>query len=235
MSWYEEFDYTEDPFTESEKLFGLEKVMEELVYRVESGSMVFVEGRPGLGKSAVIKAIISHFAGRGKVIYFDCGQIEKRMNIENLMTGKYGLFGRLFGKKPKNMILLLDNSNFLTKKNCERIKHYFDNNFIKSVVFTGLSYSRAHFSKSLRDRIGGRIIRLKELTPEQAVELVRERASAIEMLTEDIIRKIYAHSGKNIKKFLSNLSEVCEKAVHDGDGKISDRHLTEVFGDKNEQ
>ncbi|MBI2142401.1 ATP-binding protein [Candidatus Woesearchaeota archaeon] len=232
MAWHEKYDFGEDPFAPDERVYGLDKALDELVYRVESGSMAFVEGKEGTGKSAVLKQLIKRFGGKGKVIYFDCGQIERKVNIEKLMTGKYGLFGRIFGIKPGDMVLLLDNANFLSKKNCERIKNYFDNNYIRSVVFTGLSYSKAHFSKSLRDRIGGRIARLKQLSPEQAVQLVNGRAPGIELLSSETIKKIYKLSGNNPKKLLENLGLACEKAVSEGADKVEEKHIKEVFGDE---
>ncbi len=232
MAWYENYDFDEDPFLSSGKVFGIDEVLNELSYRVESGSMVFLEGKEGFGKSAVIKELIRAFGGKGKVIYFDCGHIEKKVNIESLMKGKYGIFGKLFGVNPKNMMLFLDNANFLTKKNCERIKYYFDNNYIKSVVFTGAAYSKAHFSKSVRDRIGGRVIKLKELSPEQAVELVRSRAPNLDIFSDELIKKIYRHSGGNVKKFLADLSSASERACNEGDGKVSEKHIVEVLGDK---
>ncbi len=230
MAWYEMYDFSEDPFTDPDKVYGMEKVVDDLAYRVESGSMAYVEGRPGSGKSIILRKLIESFGGKGKIVYFDCGQMDRRVNIEALMKGKYGFFGSMFGKVPKNMILLLDNANRLSKKNCEKIKYYFDNNFVKSVVFTGSSYSKAHFSQSLRDRIGGRVIKLKDLTPEQAVLLVKDRAPDLKMLPEDIIKKIYKLSGNNVKQFLAHLSAVLERAASEGADKVSEKHVKEVFG-----
>ncbi len=230
MAWYEKFDLEEDPFLAKGKVYGIDNVLSELSYRIESGNMVFLEGKSGYGKSAVIAELIKTFGGKGKVIYFDCGQIEKKVNIEDLLKGKYGFFGKLFDVKPKDMILLLDNANFLTKKNCERIKYYFDNNYVKSVVFTGIAYSKAHFSTSLRDRIGGRVTRLKELTPEQAVELVKKRAPDFDAISETLIKKVYRHSGGNVKKFLSDLSAICEKALSGDDEEVSEQQVNDVLG-----
>ncbi len=230
MAWFDEYDFTSDPFRDSGDLYGLDKVLDELIYRIESGSMVYIEGKTGSGKSTVLRKIIEQFGGRGKVIYFDCGQFDKKVNIENLMTGKYGFFGRLLKSTPKNMILLLDNTSSLSKKNCERVKYYFDNNFIKAVVFTGISYSRAHFSKSVRDRIGGRVIRLQDLSPEQAVEAVNSKAPGQTLLSPEVIKKTFKASGSNTKEFLSNLSRLCEKAVNEGADKVSEKHLNELFG-----
>ncbi|MBI2133544.1 orc1/cdc6 family replication initiation protein [Candidatus Woesearchaeota archaeon] len=232
MAWYNNFDFDEDPFLSEGKLFAANDVLDEMKYRVESGSMVFLEGKEGFGKTAVLKCLIDVFGGKGKIIYFDCGRIEKKVNIEDLMKGRYGFFGRMFGVKPKNMMLFLDNANFLSKKNCERIKYYFDNNFIKSVVFTGISYSRAHFSKSVRDRIGGRVIRLKGLSEDQAIGLVRERVPNTDIISDDMAKVIFRHSGGNVRKFLADLSAASEKAVSDGAEKVSEKHISEILGDQ---
>ncbi len=233
MAWFEQYDFDEDPFTASGRVFGMDKIIDDLIYRVESGSMVFVEGKEGLGKSALLMKLVDFFGGKVKVFFFVCGHIERKVNIEKLMVGKYGFFGRIFGARPKNMMLFLDNASSLSKRNCERIKYYFDNNFIKSVVFTGVSYSRAHFSKSVRDRIGGRVIRLKELDDNQLVDLVKERAPGVDLFSDEIIKKVYKQSGNNTKKFLSHLSLLAEKAAGEGSSKVTENHLKEAFGDLN--
>ncbi|MBI4438558.1 orc1/cdc6 family replication initiation protein [Candidatus Woesearchaeota archaeon] len=235
MAWYDDYDFSDDPFAVSERVYGLDKVFDELVYRVESGSMAYIEGKDGSGKTALVRKLIGEFGGKGKVILFDCGQIGRKVNIEGLMKGKYGLFGRVFGAVPRDMMLFLDNANQLSKKNCERIKYYFDSNYIKSVVFTGTSYARAKFSKSVRDRIGDRVIRLKPLTPEQAVELVNERAPGLKLLSEDAIKKIYKRSGSNVRMFLTGLSAACASAVNEGSGQVSDEQIKKAFGDTDGQ
>ena len=230
MVWYENYDFESDPFLKPEMTFGSKKVVDELVYRVESGSLVYIEGPAGAGKSSVLRKLIDEFGGKGKVIFFDCGQIDRKVNIELLMTGKYGFFGKMFKVKPKDMILLLDNANYLSMKNCERIKYYFDNNFVKSVIFTGTYYAKAHFSDSLRDRIGGRVVQLPVLSPDDAVKLTRERAPNVDLFTDDIIKKIYKQSQNNPKKFLSNLSSIAQKAWSDGEAKVTEDWLKGYFG-----
>lgn len=230
MAWYEKYDLAEDPFLSQEIIFGIEDIIREAAYRVESGSMAFIEGKSGTGKTAVMKRLIRLFGGKGNVIFFDCEQIDKKANIESLLKGRYGLFGRMLGIKPKNMILLLDNANRLTKKNCERIKYYFDNNHIKSVIFTGVSYSKTNFSKSVKDRIGGRVIKIKELSAEQAVDLVRERVPELNIFSDEMLKKLYKHCGGNVKKFLADLSEASQRAESLGE-EVSEKHLKEVLGD----
>ncbi len=231
--WYEKFNFYEDPFLATPGAFetvGTNGLLDELTYRINSGSMVFLEGGEGSGKTAVLRQLIGRFRGRGKVIYFDCASIAKSLNIERLMKERYGLTGRIFGIIPRDMILLLDGVSHLSKRNSERVKYYFDQNYIKSVVFTGDSYSKAELPESVRHRIGKRIIRMPQFTEEMAVELVRKRIGDEKLLTNDIIKKIYKHSGSSPKRLLENCSMACRIAFESGAEQVGEEHLR-IFGE----
>ncbi len=232
--WWEKLEFEKNPFSTSPddfEPFGLDKFIEDLSYRIEAGSIAFIEGSRGTGKSSLLKAIISRFSGKGKVIFFDCKSIERDVNIENLMKERYGFFGKLFNIIPRGMILLLDNMQFLSRKNAERIKYYFDNNYIKSAIFAGESYKRAALPKGLKERIGNRVTALKPLSEDQAVEAIKARIGSRIMATE-IIRRIYRLSGKNIIKCLENCGRICEKYIKNSEDSISESNLKEFFGDK---
>ena len=129
MEWFEDLGFFDNPLgleplrTDSETKF-FDKEFEDLLYRVRAGSIVILQGYNGTGKTQLLKNIIDNF--RGKVIYVNASNVSKRLNIEDILRKKYGFFKRLTGKIPKNMVLLLDDVNKLTRKNCERIKFYFD-------------------------------------------------------------------------------------------------------------
>lgn len=230
MEWFEELDFDENPFDTnptrfSTKLVGVDEIMEELLYRVASGAMVFIEAKDGKGKTSLLWNIIKKHRGKGKVIYVDCEKLEKDLNIEELLTKRFGLSGRLFRKKPNNMILLLDNVSELSRRNMERIKFFFDEGYILSVVYTGKSYDDVKFSKSLRDRIGRRVVKLPELEPYQAVSLVRNRIGNSEMISDEMIESVFARSGKDPKIMLENLDKMFSKAVESKKQKLTKEDL----------
>jgi hypothetical protein len=230
MEWFEELDFDEDPFDTnpirfSTKMVGVEDIMEELLYRVSSGAMAFIEAKEGHGKTSLLWNIIKKHRGRGRVIYVDCEQLEKDLNIEGLLTKRFGLRGRLFGKKPRDMILLLDNVPELSRRNMERIKFFFDEGYILSVVFTGKSYDDVKFSKSLRDRIGRRVIKIPGLEPYQAVSLVRNRIGSNDMISDELIETLFAKSGRNPKALLENLQTLFLKAVESKKDKLTKEDL----------
>ena len=235
MNWYEELDFEEDPFDTNpkkvaDKLVGMDELLEEVFYRVAAGSMLFIEGKLGSGKSSILWNVIKKYQGKGKLIYFDCEQIEKDLNIENLMINKYGLLGRLLKKKPRDMILLLDNVSTLSKKNTERVKYFFDQGYILSVVFTGSNYSKLNFSKSLKERIGTRILKTKELEPYEAVALVRNRVGELDIISDDVIEHIFKNSNKNPLKLLQNLDKIFSYAIENNEKKITMQIAKKVVG-----
>jgi MoxR-like ATPase len=172
--WYEELDFEENPFSTNpsdfvKNIVGREEVIDELIYRVRAGSMVFLEGEDGMGKTALLRLVIRKFKGKGKVIYVNCDKLEKELNIEELLVMKNGFIqGMLMKKYPRGMILLLDNVSKLSEANTERIKYFFDEGHLKSVIFTGDKFNDAEFSESLKQRIA-KTLKLEKLEEYQAV------------------------------------------------------------------
>lgn len=229
MDWYEELDFYDNPLTTNpddfiEGLIGVDDLQKELFYRVESGSMVFVEGAAGLGKTAVLRKVIRQFSGKKKIIYFDCRQVNE-LDIEKLMRARYGLLGKLFNAAPKGMIVLLDNASFLSRKNAEKIKHYFDYGYIRSVVFTGERYSKSSLPASVKERIGKKLLLLRRLAEDEAVELVKHRLEGMPVVSDELIKKVFKRSLKNTKKFIENCEKVCENAVNEKRKEASEEDL----------
>jgi len=132
MKWYEEMGLEENPLGVDTvgtvyELVDRERECKELLYMILSGNMMVIEGKPGFGKTMLLMYAIDNFKGKGKVIYVDARKLNKKLDIEKLMIKRYGFFkGKLLGKLPKNMILLLDNVESISKRNCEKIRYYFD-------------------------------------------------------------------------------------------------------------
>ncbi|MBW2970538.1 AAA family ATPase [Candidatus Woesearchaeota archaeon] len=230
MEWYEELYFDENPFDTNpkrfaDKLVGLHDVLDELFYRVSAGSIVFIEGKDGFGKSSLLWNIIKKYKGKGKIIYVDCSAISYDLNIEKLLINSQGLGGRLLRKMPQGMILLLDNVNELSKTNTERVKFFFDQGYLRSVIMTGEALGKLKLSPSLVERIGKRIIKLKELDQHQAVALVRHRIEDSEMIDDELIQEVFKRSDKNPRKLLENLEKLFMHAVERNEEKLTKEHL----------
>ena len=221
MEWYEKFDFDENPFSTDprenhDKLVDMEEIIEEIFYRINSGSMLVVEGFEGAGKTTLLMVAAKKFGGKKRVAYVDCKVLHKKLNITRVLQNRYGFFGRLLNKKPKNMIVLMDNIHELSKLNTERLKYYFDQNYIKSIIFTTEKYSKVKFSDSLRDRIGKRVVKIPKLSDYDAAEIIRKRVDddSSELFNETIIEKIFKISKNSPKRLLENCARVAQVAAN---------------------
>jgi len=215
MEWYEELDMEQDPFidTETTQLIGYEDIIQEIFYRISAGDMLFIEGREGSGKTALLKRVIARFRGRGKIIYLDGKKLDKSMNIGETLKKSVGFWKRVMGREPSNLILLMDDVEEVTRKNSERIKYHYDQNYVRAVIFTGTNYKTAGFTDSLRERIS-KVVRLKELTEDEAVEIVKTRIGGT-AIPEEIIRDLYKRANKNMKTLMVYCSKVLDYAIRE--------------------
>ncbi len=214
MEWYEEIGLEQNPFidTEDTQLVGYEDILEEIFYRIAAGDMLFIEGKEGNGKTALLKRVIARFRGKGKIIYLDGKKLDKNVNIGETLKNSMGFWSKVMGKKPRDMILLMDDVEELTRKNSERIKYYYDQNHVRSVIFTGTNYKTLGFTESLKERVS-KVIKLKELTEDDVVDIVKMRLGNNEVMPENIIRDIYKKSNKNMKTLMVNCSKVLNYTI----------------------
>lgn len=228
-----EHEYYSDIFSTKPKaimpLIGYEKILSDIEYLVASGSLIFVEGPEGLGKTSILLKIIESFKGQRKVAYVDCQKLKKSINIEKILINKYGTLGKLFKVLPKDMIVLLDNIEFLSRKNAERIKYFYDHNNIKSVVFTAPNFSNVDFPESLKHRIGKRIIRLPKLNSNSASEILFSRILEVDLMKAGTINKLYSFSDYNPKHFLNNCILVFEYAEKEEKDEITIKDLKHII------
>ena len=84
----------------------------------------------------------------------------------------------------------------------QRVKYYFDNNHLHAVVFAG---DGAVLPPNISDRVGNRVIRLKEMTPKECTDLVRDVLGNLKFLQPNLIEKIRRKSS-GVESFLENCS-----------------------------
>ncbi len=209
--WYEEMDYERNPFNRRTRAFGAEGVLDEVFYAIVSGNMIVLEGGEGMGKTKVLREAIKKFRRSGRVIYLNTSELDKNLNIEKAIKGKRNFFDRLFNLKPRNMVLLLDDVESLSPRNSERIKYYYDQNYIRSVVFSTKNFGSLSLSQSLIHRIS-RIIKIRPLGEYEAVQLVRAKIGN-NMITDRVVKSVYRMSEGNTQRFLKNCERVCRAAA----------------------
>jgi Cdc6-like AAA superfamily ATPase len=218
--------FTIDPFNSDYTLVNYSEIIEDLLYYTASGSIVLLEGEEGAGKTMMLVQIIKRFKGHGKVVHVDGSRLKKEPDIEKLLNEKgNGLLGNVMKRKPKGMILLLDDVTHISEKSFEKIKYYFDQDYIRSVVFTAHDVEDLHLPPSIMDRIAARHIHIPPMINFDALRIIRDRFSDHFFLPDAVILKLFEVSNKNIKHLLQNCSKVCEFVVKQGRGEVLPKYI----------
>ena len=138
-TWFEKLGYKQNPFmikpyAFEDTLRGYAPHIRKVNAGLKRGRVVFIEGAYGVGKTSVLKQIINEFKGRRKLIYYSANRGDGGVDFDALIHGRAGFFGKLFGVKPKELILMIDEAQKLTQKDCENIERLADEGYFKSIV-----------------------------------------------------------------------------------------------------
>ena len=228
--WYKSFGYSKNPLKinplkEKTSLIGRDKELQEALYYIASGSMVFIECESGNGRTKFLKHIINDF--ENKIIYVNARKLKKNLDVETYLKKKNSPLKKLFSKKIKNMILVIDNVEELSPINLERLKLFFDNNQLRSVVFTGNSLKKSILPQCIKHRIGNKIISLKPFTNDQVVDIVLEKLESSEeesIISKDLIIFRYAKY-KNLREFLIYADLAATKMVEANEEKLLEKYF----------
>ena len=229
--WYQKLGFYNNPFSIKPAAFYDETIgynLDDLFKLINNGELVFIEGEYGSGKTTILKHVIKRFGGKGKVVYYSYNVTERGMDMKGLLSGGQGFFSRVLKKMPNDMILLLDETLKMNKRDCANILGYKKAGNFKSVVFVGPDFKEAGLSDELAARVRQNRIKLRKLKASDAVLLVRRRIGNLPLISDSMIRMIYRFVGRNPRRLLEACEDVCRFAVERGDSKVRKAHITAV-------
>lgn len=229
--WYEELGYVYNPFTIKpgffdDEVIGYDKPVEDLVKKLNSHIMMFLEGDYGQGKTTILKFLINEFAGHSRVIYISRNRSDRAMDYASILKGASKGLGKVFGRKAKDAVLIVDETAKINAQDCAEIEEFFDKGNFKSVLFIDKSFDESRLTSSIKKMIGKNVVKLPTITPKDAVELVRSRLDGNEkLITDDQIKKVFEKSKKNTRTFLLSMEDVCRNAIENERKKVGDADL----------
>lgn len=219
-TWYEKLGYLYNPFTIkpgffNDEVIGYDAEIEQLIDLLKSGEVAFLEGEYGQGKTTILKYLINEFSQNRDVIYISRNRSDRAMNYAKLLQGAKGFFGKLFGIKARNAILIVDETEKINAHDCAQIMQFLESGHIGAAVFIDKSMAKSRLSTSIKKRIGKNIVQLKPLHEKDAVALVHSRLDGNEkLISDENIKKVFSRlPEKNTRSFLLAMEEVCRHAV----------------------
>ncbi|MBI5797414.1 hypothetical protein HZA98_00735 [Candidatus Woesearchaeota archaeon] len=230
--WFREVGFHNNPFSIKPAAFhdhvvGFEKVVDEISYGILNKKLVVVEGDYGNGKSSILRRLLNDFGGKKQVIYYSCNRMEARLDVKELLNGRYGFFGRMFDMKPRDMILLLDEAQELNSKDFERLLSYYQEGYIKSIVLIGKGIKKDQIVLGFKTHLSE--VSFGEINEDIALQVIKKRIGDLPLLPDSVIRKIYQHSQGSVRVLLKNCEEVCKKAVETGRKRVTEDFLKQFF------
>jgi Cdc6-like AAA superfamily ATPase len=231
--WYRNFGYKENPLTIKPAALHDEVVaydLEDIYDKIESGDVVFIEGPYGTGKSTILKNVINEFGGDKRIIYYSANRSGSKCNFRKIIADKQSFVSKLFKAKPKGLVLLIDESEYLSADDFDELTNLRTSGVVKAILFVGSSFDKLKINSYFLEAVKENVISLTQLEEDEAVSLIRSRLGDLEFISDDVIKKIYNISEKNPRLLLKNIEEICRYAYDFGDEKVLDEHIEEVFG-----
>ncbi len=221
--WFKKIGFFNNPFSIKpaafhNKLFGYEDIIDNMLDKLDYGDVFFVEGEPGRGKTTILKSIVNKFGGKKKVIYYSCNRKEGALPVDDLLIGNT-FWSKLFKKRVKDAILLLDEAQDLDAADSDLITRHYDEGYFKSIVLVGKEMPK--ISKELSNLVGKNIIKLKKISEKDAIDLIRKRVGNIGILSDELIAFIYSKSDGNPRRLLSIAEDACKYTVDNNLGVVS--------------
>jgi len=231
--WYKKKGFWKNPLNIeprfNDPLLGHDLLIDEIFYRIDASNLMFLEGK--IGKTAVLLKIIEKYKGKGKVAYINCDNIKDEPDIKVVLAnGKKHLAQNIRGF-PKKMIILLDNVSKLSESSAEKIKYYFDQGNILSIIMTGEDYRRTVMPESLKHRIGNRIYKLRTLSKDEITDIVQERLKFPEYLKEEQVYKI-AGKASDIKELFIECDAALFLMINEGAEEVDDNIIHKLFHER---
>lgn len=212
-AWFRRYGWEHNPFAYSLDvgLVGMDDIVSQLMQNVSSNDPVVLIGEYGAGKTTIMNSL-KHRKLSGKVnLYINASKLRLNGMMRKHIVKAVPLWFRLFRKE---LVLLLDEAENLTKSSSEELKILFDEGFLSSIVFSCTTIE--NFSDSLKDRIGNRLVNIRKMTEQEAEAMLEGRSKSAGgnlPYSKEGLKTLISRSNFLPRDILENAELVCMKAT----------------------
>jgi len=230
-TWYENLNFEKNPFSMKPNhtfdLRGQEKVSEKVIKLIKKEGMCVVHGTYGTGKTSFLHKIITTFKGHKKVVYFSCNRLTQELDFKKLLTERT-LISKLFNIKGKQMILLLDEADSLSKTDFTKIATNYKKGFVKSVIFITHNLKQFELPRDVAKIVDKNIFTFERLDEETVIQIVHDRVGNNPLLPNDVVKEIYTKS-RSMRHFLKNCEIFMRHMVEKKRKKASKKDVNTIL------
>lgn len=183
--WYTQLGFHKYPLDprSNPNLIGVQAIEQQLIGYIEQGNMCLLCGFTGSGKTSMLQRVSKNpQLSKYKFLFISADGIKKSYDIEDAIKDSTSLIDLLMFKKPKNIVVLLDESHLANRVLTESIKSKWNHIYsdgsktIQSVVISQIEPQLGtNFSGSFIDRLGHRVIQMRRLNTDELIQVLRSR------------------------------------------------------------
>jgi len=185
--WHKELGFSQYPLDprSNPNLIGVEKKEDELVQYILQGNMCLLCGFTGSGKTSMLERIQKNPKLRHcQFVFLSADGVDKQYQITDAIKNAQSLVDMLLFRKPKRIVVLLDESHLANRILTESIKSKWNfvypdgEKMIQSVVVSQIEPQLGtNFSGSFIDRLGHRVVQMRRLRADELNQVLHQRLS----------------------------------------------------------
>lgn len=215
--WYKELGFSTYPLDPRSNinLVGVEHIEQRLEEYITQGNMCLLCGFTGSGKTSMLKRVTkSPSLKQFEFIYLSADGVRKDHLIDDAIWDKRSFIKRLLRRKPKNLVILLDECHLANRILTESIKSKWNVEYedgtkaIQSVIVSQIEDRLGtNFSGSFADRLGSRVVKMPKLSKEKLVNVLRNRLdnstrNYADALSEDALELLIDSADGSVRQLL---------------------------------
>ncbi len=221
--WFKNLGFTEHPLDvrSNPNLIGVDDVEDMLVNYIKQGQICLLSGFTGSGKTSMLERLRNNPGLKDyNFVFLSADRMKPEHDIEKNLMQQRSFLERLTRKKPKNYVILLDESHEVSRYVTETIKGFWNNSQnkndlgIHSVVISQIDNNlHTNFSGSFKDRIGNKMIKMKKLSHEELKHVLRIRLNTkdknyLESFDKDALDLLIISSGGSVRALLDMTNHI---------------------------
>jgi len=232
--WYAKLNFKKNPLSIkpaiiNDKLIGQAETLDATQDVLKKGGMCVIIGEYGVGKTTFLKSVIRRYSGKRKVVYFSCNRLLGPLNLDKMIHERFGIVGRLLKIKSRDMILLLDEADNMSKEDFKAAYKYMKQGFFKSIVYVTHDMNVFDSPKDVMNHIGEKVYDISMISKDDAVTMIRNRIGDLSIISDKVIGDIFEMSEGRPRTLLKNCEDVCRNVVDNGHKRATKRNINDAI------